>query len=90
MEKNFHNIMLMIDSSDFDVEDYFKWTEEEKQELVDRIHLIMLPVFRMGGDYAHRLIFNLKEERHRAEMAEDYVLADVMNRCLQEIEKKYL
>jgi hypothetical protein len=87
MEPMLHKILLKIESDDLDTTDYFGWTEEEKQELTNTINAYFLPIFRMGGDYADRLIFNLMIVINEAEEKEDYVVADIMNRCLREIEK---
>lgn len=78
---------MKIDNDNLDTTDYFNWSEEEKQELTDMINSYFLPIFRMGGDFADRLIFNLIAVIHDAEEKEDYVVADIMNRCLKEIEK---
>lgn len=82
-----HSILLELDTQSIDVNDYFKWSEEEKTMLVDFIGKCFKPILEQGDTHKHYLMSSIWKVIKECEMEDEYEQADIMRRCLTHLEK---
>jgi hypothetical protein len=88
MKPELHKLLLELDNKDFYTDNYFSWTEEQKQTLTEDVVNYFFPLVQSGvllDDYLLHGFFVSVEE---AEEREDYEQAEILNRCLAELKKK--
>lgn len=85
MHPELYNLLLDLDNSD-DMLHYFKWTENEKKELVNFIGKTFQPIIRRGGNNKIILMSSIWRLIKEAEKQEEYEVADLFSRCLRLLE----
>lgn len=80
-------MLLELDNRDWTTDEYFGWTEDEKQKLTQDILRIFIPLIRAGGRTKDNLLLGLYSSMKDAEDIEDYEQAEILHRCLKAVEK---
>lgn len=88
MNPELHKILLDLDRREFLTEDYFKWSEEEKNNLTEDIVSFFIPIINLQDIRTEHLIFGLYTAVERAEQIEDYEQAEILNRCYRSVLEK--
>lgn len=88
MRPELHKLLLELDNKDFYTENYFSWTEEQKQSLTNDIIQFFYPLVQSGLLLDEYLIQGFYYSVLDAEIAEDYEQAEILNRALEELKKK--
>lgn len=83
------NILIKLEDAD-ELNDYFNWTEEEKQTLVNALGKGFVPVIRRGKTHKLALMSSIWRVIKDAESIEDYEVADLMTRCLRILEDDFI
>ena len=84
-----HNILLELDSKIINTDDYFAWSEEEKNKLTEFIGRCFKPILREGERHKQFLMASLWRVIKECESEEEYEQADIMKRALAQIENGY-
>ncbi len=87
MNPKLHKLLLELDNRDWTSDDYFNWSEAQKQNLTEDILRMFYPLIRTGSIQSDYLKFGLYSSIRDAEDIEDYEQAEILNRCLQAVEK---
>ena len=88
MKPQLHKLLLELDNKDFYTENYFSWTEEQKQNLTEDVVKYFFPLVQSGIILDDYLLYGFFVSVEEAEMREDYEQAEILNRCLEELKKK--
>jgi len=86
MHPALHNIVMGLDTRIIDITDYFNWTQDEKDGLFDYIHKCFIPVLRKGEKHKQFLMASIWRIIIECEDNEEYEQADIMTRCLINLE----
>ena len=84
-----HHVLSELDKQSLEIDDYFKWKEDEKEKLVQFIGdciKSVLPKDRSNKQFLIRSIWLVIEE---AEEQEEYEQADILTRCLVNLMEGY-
>jgi hypothetical protein len=88
MKRELHKLLLELDNKDYYTENYFDWTEEQKQILTQDIVNYFFPLVEKGILLDDYLIYGFLLSVEGAEEREDYEQAEILNRCVEELKKK--
>lgn len=87
MNPKLHKMLLELDNRDWTTDEYFGWTEEQKEKLTTDIMRLFMPLMRAGGRQRDHLLLGLYSSMKDAEDIEDYEQAEILHRCLKAVEK---
>lgn len=87
MNPKLHKFLLEMENKDWDTNDYFSWSEQEKQQLTENIMLMFGPIAKTNGVQRNHILNGLYSSMKDAEDIEDYEQADILKRCLYAVEK---
>jgi hypothetical protein len=87
MDEELYNLLVRLDNIEISLEDYFEWDEESKEEMTKEMLKFFLPIFTRGGAQREGLLFGIMKTIQECVEREDYEQAEVMNKCLVELEK---
>lgn len=87
MDPRLHRLMMEIDKGDEELADYFNWPEEEKQSITTNIITLLTPFIVTDKQMRESLAVALLSCIQNAIEIEEYEQADIMNRCLNELQK---
>lgn len=82
-----HNILIELDNRVIEVDDYFKWSEEEKEALIFYIGKCFYPVIKQGERHKQFLIGSIWKVIKECEAHDEFEQADIMNRCLHNLQQ---
>jgi hypothetical protein len=80
--------MLEIDKYDVELQDYFSWSEEEKQFITMSILNLLDPILVSDKFMRETLAMAFLSCIQSSIEMEEYEQADIMDRCLKELQKK--
>ena len=81
-----HEILMKLDNEHLDTEGYFDWSEEDKQNLTQFICHLFRPILFQGEKHKQFLIASICKVIKECEMLDEYEQADIMVRCLNQLE----
>ena len=82
-----HNILLELDSKVIEVDDYFKWSENEKEALVFYIGKCFHPIIQQSDKHKQFLMASIWKVIKECEAHDEFEQADIMSRCLVHLEE---
>lgn len=82
-----HKILLELENKVIDTDNYFKWSEDEKEALVFYIGKCFSPVIERGEKHKLLLMATLWNIIQEAEYHDEFEHADILNRCLIHLEE---
>lgn len=87
MNPKLHKLLLEIDNRDWETDEYFGWSEAQKQKLTEDIMIMFMPLVKSGTRQRDHLLLGLYSSMKDAEEIEDYEQAEILHRCLKAVEK---
>lgn len=88
MNPELYRLMMEIDKADQELDEYFTWSEEEKQNITNDIIKLLEPFINQDKFLRESLAFSIMTCIQKAIETEEYEQADIMDRCLKELQKK--
>ncbi len=91
MNRELHKLLLELDYKfEVELDDYFKYDEESKDELALAIVEYFIPYIKSHPYALSNVLWGLKLMIDEAEHYEEYERADLFNRCRIKYEKTFL
>jgi len=87
MFPSLHKVLTELDERVIDVDDYFSWSEEEKEALIFYIGKCFHPVIQQGDKHKQFLMASIWKVIKEAEAHDEFEQADIMSRCLMHLEE---